>query len=64
MCGYGYSMDVTTNHAVITDAIKYVQGQIDHLNKTEKALLQDIKQKEGKEEEKDIEEQTTTNGVF
>jgi hemerythrin-like domain-containing protein len=64
MCGCGYSMDLTTNDAVITDAIKYVQGQMDHLNKTEKALLQDIKQKEGKEEEQNIEEQTTTNGVF
>ena len=64
MYGCGYSMDLTTNDAVITDAIKYVQGQMDHLNKTEKALLQDIKQKEGKEEEQDIEEQTTTNGVF
>jgi DICT domain-containing protein len=34
-----YKIDLTTNGVVITDAIKYVQGQKDHLNKTEKALL-------------------------
>ena len=38
-----YKMDLTTNGVVITDAIKYIQGQMDHLNKSEKALLQDIK---------------------
>jgi hypothetical protein len=48
---YNYLMDLTTNGVVITDAIKYVQGQMDHLNKSEKALLQDIKQKEDKEPE-------------
>ena len=31
---------------VITDAIKYSQGKMDHLNGLEKALLQDIKQNE------------------
>jgi hypothetical protein len=36
---------LTTSGVIITDAIKYVQGQMNHLNKTEKALLQDIKQK-------------------
>ena len=46
-----YKMDLTTNGVVITDAIKYVQGQMKHLNKSEKALLQDIKQKEEKEAE-------------
>jgi hypothetical protein len=56
--GYKYKMDLTTNGVVITDAIKYVQGQIDHLNKSEKLLLQDIKQKE------DIEKQKTINGIF
>jgi hypothetical protein len=54
--------------SVVTDAIKYVQGQMDHLNKSEKALLQDIKQKEDngtdQEEEEDIESQKTTNGIF
>ena len=29
-------MDLTTNGVVVTDAIKYVQGQMDHLNKSEK----------------------------
>jgi hypothetical protein len=61
-------MDLTTNGVVITDAIKHVQGQMDHLNKSEKALLQDIKQKEDngtdQEEEEDIESQKTTNGIF
>jgi hypothetical protein len=37
-----YKMDLTTNGVVITDAIKYVQGKLDHLNK-------DIKEKEDKE---------------
>jgi hypothetical protein len=39
---------------------------MNHLNKTEKALLQDIKQKEDKpeQEEEDVEQQKTTNGIF
>ena len=45
---YKYVMDLTTDGVVVTDAIKYVQGQMEHLNKTEKGLLQDIKQKEDK----------------
>jgi hypothetical protein len=62
---YKYIMDLTTNGVVVTDAIKYVQGQMDHLSKSEKALLQDIKQKEGKEEpSEEIAEGKTTNGVF
>ena len=28
-------MDLTTNGVVVTDAIKYVQGKMDHLNKVE-----------------------------
>ena len=43
-------MDLTTNGVVITDAIKYVQGQMDHLNKQEKEILQDIKQENETEE--------------
>jgi hypothetical protein len=54
---YKYIMDLTTNGVVITDALKYVQGKLDHLNNQEKKLLQDIK--EDKEEEI-----TTTNGIF
>ena len=66
---YKFIMDLTTNGVVITDAIRYVQGQLDHLNTTEKKLLQDIKQKEGEGKgegkcEEDIEEQKTTNGIF
>jgi ribosome recycling factor len=54
---YKYIMDLTTNGVVITDALKYVQGKLDHLNNQEKKLLQDVK--EDKEEET-----TTTNGIF
>jgi hypothetical protein len=40
---------------------------MDQLNESEKALLQDIKQKEDKDKEQreeDIEQQKTTNGTF
>jgi hypothetical protein len=64
-----YKMELTTNGVVITDAIKYVRGQMDHLNETEKALLQDIKEKEHKTDGEVVEPETeaeekTTNGVF
>jgi hypothetical protein len=36
-------IDLSTNGIVITDAIKYVNGKMDHLNTAEKKLLQDIK---------------------
>jgi hypothetical protein len=42
-------MDLTIND-VISLTLKYVQGQMDHLNMTEKKLRQDIKQKEDKME--------------
>jgi IS30 family transposase len=64
--GYKYIMELTTGGVIITDAIKYVQGQMDHLNNQEKKILKDIKDK-GKEEptgdssEDDIK---TTNGVL
>jgi transcriptional regulator with PAS, ATPase and Fis domain len=60
---YKYVMDLTTNGVVVTDAIKYVQGQMDDLNKSDKALLQDIKDNKVKEVEGE-EEQSTHNGVF
>jgi hypothetical protein len=41
--GYKFKMDLTTNGVVVTDAIKYVQSKMDHLNETEKELFQDIK---------------------
>ena len=37
-------MDLTTNGVVVTDAIKYVQGQMDHLSTEEKELLHSVKQ--------------------
>jgi hypothetical protein len=59
---YKYIMDLTTNGVVVTDAIKYVQGKMDHLNNQEKDLLQDIKQKE--EPGENLQDEETTNGVF
>jgi hypothetical protein len=35
---YKHIMDLTTNGVVVTDAIKYVQGKMDHLNKVEKNI--------------------------
>jgi hypothetical protein len=46
--GYKFKMDLTTNGIVVTDAIKYVQNQMNHLNETGKKLL--------KEEERESEE--------
>jgi predicted transcriptional regulator len=59
-----YKMDLTTNGVVITDAIKFIQGQMDHLNNQEKKLLQDIKEDEAEAEQKDIEQEKTTNEIF
>ena len=64
---YRYIMDLTTNGIVVTDAIKYVQGKMDHLNTAEKKLLQDIHIQRAdslEEEESDSAEGKTTNGVF
>ena len=55
-----YKMDLTTNGVVITEPIKYVQSKMDHVNKTEKALVQDIEQ----QSEESLEGKETTNGVF
>jgi hypothetical protein len=61
-------MELTTGGVIITDAIKYVQGQMNHLNNQEKKLLKDIRDKDEKGEdptndslEDDVK---TTNGVF
>jgi IS30 family transposase len=66
--GYKYIMELTTGGVIITDAIKYVQGQMNHLNNQEKKLLKDIRDKDEKGEdptndslEDDVK---TTNGVF
>jgi hypothetical protein len=60
---YKYQMDLTTNGVVVTDAIKYVNGKMDHLNNKEKKLLQDIKEDTEAEAEEET-ATTTTNGVF
>jgi hypothetical protein len=39
-----HKVDLTTNGVVVTDAIKYANGKMDHLNNQEKKLLQDIKE--------------------
>jgi hypothetical protein len=72
---YRYIMDLVTNGVVVTDAIKYVNGKMEHLNNQEKKILQDIKDKESaeivphQEEESGMGTDTdtegkTTNGVF
>ena len=50
--GYKFKMDLTTNGVVVTDAIKYIQSKMDHLNETEKDLLQDIKKDRGRTQSK------------
>ena len=58
-------LDLTTNGFVVSDAIKYVQGQMDHLNKSEKVLLQDIKEKNEEQPEGNTAvEEKTNNGIF
>ena len=57
---YKYIIDLVTNGAIITDAIKYVnqkQEQIDTLHKLDERI-------EATGEEAEQEEATTTNGVF
>jgi hypothetical protein len=39
-------MELTTNGVVVTDAINYVQSQMDHLPSQKKKLLKEIKHKE------------------
>jgi hypothetical protein len=51
-----HKVDLSTNGVVITDAIKYVSGKMDHLNTAEKNLLQDIK------EDGDAEAEAPDNG--
>jgi hypothetical protein len=49
-------MDLTTHCVAVTDAVKYVQGKMDHVNKLEKELLKNIKlDKDKTEQEEDIE---------
>jgi hypothetical protein len=65
-------MDLTSSGSIVTDAIKYVNGKMEHLNKQEKEILQDInnKKEEAEAEAADInegldtEQQQTHNTVF
>jgi hemerythrin-like domain-containing protein len=66
-------MDLSTNGVVVTDAIKYVNSKMDHLNNQEKKLLQDIKEDAEAEAEdnglsnnfeREEEQQQTHNGIF
>jgi hypothetical protein len=61
---YKYIMEMTTGGVIIIDAIKYVQGQMDHLNNQEKKLLKNIKEKEEPTNYSLEDEIKTTNGVF
>jgi hypothetical protein len=63
---YRYQMDLVTNGVVVTDAIKYVQGKMDHLNNQAKKILQDIKHKQEQTQEAEESEtkDKTTNTVF
>lgn len=56
---YKYLMDLTTNGVVVTDAIKYVQGKVYRLNKTEEAIPQDKEYKEESEEQEQQQEHKT-----
>ena len=61
---YRYQMDLVSNGVVITDAIKYVNGKMDHLNKQEKKLLQDIQEKQKEEVESDaVEAEDVSEGL-
>jgi uncharacterized membrane protein YukC len=59
-----YKVDLSTNGVVITDAIKYVNAKMDHLNNQEKEILQDIKQENETKEGEGEGEETTTNNIF
>ena len=39
---FHFHMALATNGVVITDAIKYVQGKMNHPNKIEKTKIQDV----------------------
>jgi hypothetical protein len=54
-------MDLATNGAVVTDAIKYVTQKTEQVNTLHKLDERKQQQQELTEEE---EEKTTTNGVF
>ena len=53
---YKDQMDLTTNGIIVNDAIKYVQGKMDHLNTEKKKLLQDIKNKNKEEDVENAED--------
>ena len=68
---YKYQMDLISNGPVAAEAIKYVDGKIEHLNNQQKQKerlqlqQQDIKDKEVRDISlKQEEEPKTTNGVF
>jgi hypothetical protein len=55
-------MNLATNGIVVTDAIKNVNAKMDHLDRQEKEILQDIK--EDKTQDEDIDQEKTNNGIF
>jgi transposase len=64
---YKYIMDLTTNGVVVTDALKYVNSKLSHLNGEQKKMLDIIKSKgrdtesETNKEEIDV---VRSNGAF
>lgn len=55
-------MELATNEALVIDAIKYVQSQMEYPNNTEEELLEDIEEDRIKEE--DIKEPKSLSGIF
>ena len=55
---YRYEMELTGSSAIVTDAIKIVNGKMDHLNEQEKKLLQDIQNQNQKQEKEEAGETT------
>jgi hypothetical protein len=64
---YKYIIDLTTNGVVVTDALKYVNSKLSHLNGEQKKMLDIIKSKgrdtesETNKEEIDV---VRSNGAF
>jgi hypothetical protein len=48
---YRYIMDLCTNGVIVIEAIKYVQGKMDHLNTAEKKLLKEQERESEESEE-------------
>jgi hypothetical protein len=62
---YKSKLDLTTNGVVVTDVIKMFKKNPDHLNNSERELIQNIKENKIKEEDEESQQQQKiTNGIF